>query len=150
MAVELILAEEVRAYLIDGGLVSAGEDNVTQPPPCFTDPRDGAMDVELPPGADAVVTIITGKGITNPFLEARFLQDFPLEFIVRAKRRPQCNLIQRGIAGLMLEKENILMGRLLIERSSHFREEQTIAQSKDSWATSQSFRVSYRRASLTV
>lgn len=142
--------EEIRKYLVDEGVVTNGEDGDDAPPPCWYDPRDGAMNMPIPGGAESVVILLTGQGIVNPFLEARFLQDIPLEVIVRSKNRPTCVFLHRTIFGLMAEKENLLMGDLLIERSSHFREVQEIAKDADSWTLSQSFRVSYRRESLTV
>lgn len=146
---DLIFAEEVRQYLIDEGVVSAIEDGDTTPPPCVVDPDDGVHH-PTPTDADKLVAILTGLEIANPWLESRFLQDIPLEIVVRAATKPECNLLQRVIRGKMIEKENILMGQLLIERSSHFRGEQTIAHDQETWTTSQSFRVSCRVASLTV
>lgn len=146
----LDLAEQVRAYLVTAGAVSAGESGTSTPPPCWFDPRDGAP--EPPMGDDqnaAVVTLLTGLEIPGTMNEG-FIQERVLEVRVRAKTRPRAELIQRQIRGLINEKKNTLMGALLVEQALLWRGVQPIASDETSWTLTQSFRVMFRITSLTT
>lgn len=150
MPEDLHIADEISEYLADEGVVSLGEDELATPPPCFTDPRDGALALPTPEGADALVVINTGIEIPGEWLEGDFLANRAIEFIVRSSTRAAAELIQRQIRGKMEEKKNLTMGRLLVESSKLWRGTQLIAADEDSHTLSQSFLVEVRIASLTV
>lgn len=147
---DLDIATEISEYLIDEGLASAGEDGDVTPPPCFVDPREGAMEVPVPSGADAVIVICTGIEVPGEWLEGDFLVDRAIEIIVRAGSRPAAELIQRQIRGKMEEHQNLMMGQLNVERCKLWRGTQPIAADVDTWTLSQSFLVQVRVVSLTV
>lgn len=147
---DLIIADEICDYLADEGVVTPAEDGDTTPPPCFTDPREGALALPMPDGADALVVINTGVEIPGEWLEGDFLANRAIEFVVRAQSRAAAELIQRQIRGKMEEKKNLTMGRLLVESSKLWRGTQLIASDADSYTLSQSFLVEVRIASLTV
>lgn len=149
---ELIIAEEVRAYLIEEGAVSAaeGEYEVNDPPPCHHDPRDGALETPVPDGADATVTLLTGVEVPQEWLVGDKWQTVAIEVIVRAYSRPQADLLQRQLRGLLEEKRDITFGRLHVNSCKLWRGVQPVAADESTWTLSQSFLIDVSISKLTV
>lgn len=146
---ELILASEVRAYLVAQNAVTAAEAGLVTRPPCWVDPREGAPEPASFADADAVVTLLTGLEIAPPVME-NFRQERVLEVVVRAYSRPRAELVQRQIRGLLAGKRLITMGQLLVQQSELWRGVQVLAADEASWTLTQSFRIDARVVSLTV
>lgn len=148
MATELIPAEEIEAHLISLGIVQAeAAPPSLEIPRCVKNPRDRVP--EPKDGENAMVGIYTGPEIPGEWLEG-FLQERLFEFVVRSRKEPQGELIQRQIRAALEEQKGVMFGQLRIEWSKLANGEQPVAADKTSYSSIQGFRIAYRIASLTV
>jgi hypothetical protein len=148
MPTDLIPAEEIKAYLVAQGIV---QDNEIAPstalPGVWLNPRNRAPEPRV--GENATVTIYTGPEIPGEWLEG-FLQERLFDFVVRARKEPQGEVIQRKIRAAFEEKKHVLFGQLLIEWSKLANGEQPVTSDETSYSSIQGFRIAYRIVSLTV
>lgn len=147
---DLILAEEVRDYLIDAEIFSAVESGQVSPPPCRIDPALGMDEIDVPTGGDAAAAIFTGAEIPRPWLEGDFLIERAIEVLVRAESRPRAELVQRQVRGALEEKKGVTMGRLAVDWSKLWRGTQMIHSDEKSVTLSQNFLIAVSVRNLTV
>jgi hypothetical protein len=148
MPTSLIPAEEIKAYLVAQGIA---QDNATAPslvlPGVWLNPRDRAPEPRA--GENATLTVYTGPEIARDWYEG-FLQERVFDFVVRARKAPQGELIQRQIRAAFEEKKHVMFGQLLVEWSKLDRGEQPVTADETSYSTIQGFHIAYRIVSLTV
>jgi hypothetical protein len=148
MPTNLIPAEEIKAYLVAQGIV---QDNAATPstlkPGVWLNPRDRGPEPRA--GEDATVTIYTGPEHARDWYEG-FLQERLFDFVVRARKQPQGELLQRQIRAALEEKKGVMFGQLRVEWSKLDRGEQPLTSDETSYSSIQGFFIAYRIVSLTV
>lgn len=142
---DLIVIEQMRAYLIAQGLVRAWEAEGAAPP-CILNPRDGAPEPVAPDLS--TVTLVQTLHVPVDTLEQRYLAEPVVDVIVRSTTSPRAELLQRSIRGVLADKRLFTMGSLLVERSLVWREDQHLAADQRTYMRVQSFRLLCRIKAL--
>lgn len=148
MPSDLIPAEQIKAYLVAQGI---GQDNENPTslnvPGIWLNPRENAPEPRA--GENATLTVYVGPEIPGDWYEG-FWQERLFDFVVRARKEPQGELIQRKIRAAFEEKKAVMFGQLRVEWVKLDRGEQPVSSDETSYTSIQGFRICYRIASLTV
>lgn len=127
---ELILIEQLRAYLIAQGAVQAQSASPsTSVPSIWLDPREGAP--EPRDGENVTVTLVDMMLAGPQGLDA-WMEDTFVDVIIRARTKSPAVLAHRVIRNLICPindhagRKLWLMGDLLVERSTMWRPEQPV------------------------
>lgn len=143
---ELILIEELRAYLVAQGVVRLAEGAGGALPPCWLDPEDGAPEPDA--ADDATVTLTGPLTIPQEWQTGTMLEERIVDVVVRARSSARAELIQRQIKGQLEEKVNVFLGALRIEHCKLWRGDQKLASDETTYTRMQSFRIAARVKSL--
>lgn len=152
---ELILVEELRAYLITEGLVQAPDMTPSLVvPSVWLDPREGAPEPRQ--GENIAVTLVDTMLSGPPFLEA-WLEESFIDVIVRSRQKPAAVLFHRSIRNLLAPisalagRKHWQMNDLLVERTTIWRPEQPVDVPGDdvrTYTRTAAFRFQVRRKAL--
>lgn len=134
---DLIVVEQLRAYLVAQGIVRNAE-SAGAAPPCWLNPRDGAKE-PVSPDLSAV-TLVQTLAVPQDVLHQPFLQEPIVDVLIRATTSPRAELLQRAIRGVLADKRLLTMGDLLVERSLVWREDQHLQADDRTYTRVQSFR----------
>ncbi len=143
---DLILIEQLRAYLVAQGIVRAWKAIGTLPQ-CILDPRDGAPEPAGQAYADATVTLQQTGHVVRPSDE-EFLEEPVVDVTVRAYRSQDAELLQRRIRNALNGEELLTAGTLLIEWARVWRGDQPLWSDATSYTRRQSFRFGMRVKAL--
>lgn len=143
---DLILTEQLQAHLVEEGIgqhpsAAADEDL----PSIWLNPRAGAP--EPRDGENATITLVATNQVPGRPLEG-FLETRIVDVIVRARKSPLGELIQRQIRAELDDRREYFLNDLRIERSHLWRGLQPTGSDETSYQTNQSFLIEARTKSL--
>jgi hypothetical protein len=157
---ELLVIDELRAYLIAQGVCQTNDAAVAAPsaviPSIWVKPMTpGAPEPRLPEGGEVATitladTLLKSPGDLEPWMEEAFI-----EVIVRSWSPSAGELIQRQIRGLIVPDGAVggrkmwTLNTLLVEYSTLWRGDQSLGATDLSYGRTQSFRFGARRKSLS-
>lgn len=156
---EMLVIDELRAYLIAQGLAQTNDPSVAAPsavlPSVWVKPVDGAPEPRLPKGAEVATITLSDTLLRAPDVLAPWMEEAFIEVIVRSWSPSAGALIQRQIRGLIVPDNAIggrkmwTMNNLLVEYSTMWRGDQSLGATDLSYGRTQSFRFGARRKSLS-
>ena len=110
---DLILAEQMLAYLVAQGIVRAGSTAGTLPP-CWIEPLEG---LQQPTDDDPLTAaLFSGPEIAMPWLEYQMTQR-PLKIVTRSRDWPSTEVLHRKVRAALEEKRWFLAGTLRVQMS---------------------------------
>lgn len=152
---ELILIEELRAYLLAQGVVQAQNTAPsTSVPSIWLDPREGAPEPRQ--GENVTVTLVDMMLAGPNGLDA-WMEDTFVDVIVRSRTKSPGVLTHRVIRNLLAPiadhagRKHWTMGSLLVERSTMWRPEQPVVfqdQQLRTYTRTAAYRFECRRQAL--
>ena len=124
MPIEHHLLPNVRAFLVDAGLVRE-PDVAGALPPLWLDPRDGVpapgegKPVEI--GDPLVIGAFQVMGIPRTVEDAKWLRTDAVDFVLRARKSPQVFEFDEALRSVLVSQRAFMLGSLEIVESQLFR-----------------------------
>lgn len=135
MPTELILVEELQAYLVAQGIGQLPDPAAHPPsltlPSVWLLPRDGAP---LPRAGENVTITIRDPNLTGPSDLEAWIEESFIDIIVRSRQAGAGKLVQRSIRKLIIPfdshggRKQWMMNSLLVEQSMMWRGDQELPQ----------------------
>jgi hypothetical protein len=145
---DLIVIEELQAYLVAQGVVRAWGGAANGLPQCILAPRDGAPEASSGKAYENAVVTLTKIGQVPPVVQEEFLENALIECVTRAYRAVDAELIQRRIRATLNGLRLFTMGSLIVEHAQVFAGDQPLGSDETDYTRMQTFLIEARVRSL--